>query len=193
MGIKANNKQALFGVSGLPDNKGNGNKAENYAAFIDNELYAFIKKRAGVRKFNSVVIGGSETGGLSAFDIAWNHADKIDKVGVFSGAFQYTNTSVKNPAYADSTSKLFLNQIKSSRKKPRLQYWFYGDYADETSIQHKDSIQINYTKDLIEIIKSKKVCPPGDIVYFEHREGKQDHKTWSKVFPDFLIWAFATK
>ena len=78
-----------YGVAGYPDYQNNGTAAEKYAAFIDDELYPFIKKRAGVRKFNSITIAGCSLGGLSAFDIAWDHADKIDKVGVFSGSFWY--------------------------------------------------------------------------------------------------------
>ena len=49
---------------------------------------------------------------------------------------------------------------------------------------------VDDTKDLIEIIKTKNVCPPDDIVYKESTEGKHDYESWSKVFPEFLIWAF---
>ena len=87
VGIIAGDSNKEYGVSEMPDYMKRGNKADKYAAFIDNELYAFAKKKAGVRKFKSVVIAGCSLGGLSAFDIAWNHADKIDKVGVFSGSF----------------------------------------------------------------------------------------------------------
>jgi predicted alpha/beta superfamily hydrolase len=190
VGIKADNRNNIYGVSGYPDYQGRGTKASKYAEFIDNELYAFIKKRAGVRKFNSVAIAGNSLGGLSAFDIAWNHADKIDKVGVFSGAFHYRITSIENPDYSDNTDRILLNQIKSSRKRPHLKYWFYGDDPEETGMRYKASININHTKDLITLIQNKNVCPPGDIVYNESKEGKQNYESWSKEFPYFLQWAF---
>lgn len=189
VGIHAFKRNEIYGVAEHPDYQGRGSKAAQYADFIDNELYAFVKKRAGVRKFKSVTFVGNGLGGLSAFDIAWNHADKIDKVGVFAGTFNYRNKTVESPDYADDTDRILLNQIRSSRKKPHLKYWFYGDSPEEDGIRYKDSISINNTKDLAEIIKSKNVCPPGDIVVIESGKGKQDYENWSKVFPDFLIWA----
>lgn len=189
VGIHAANRDKIYGVAGYPDYLGRGSKADQYADFIDNELYAFVKKRAGVRKFKSVIIAGNTLGGLSAFDIAWNHADKMDKVGVFAGSFTYRNKSVESPDYADNTDRILFNQIKASRKKPHLQYWFYGDSPEEDGMRYRDSITVNNTKDLAELIKNKNVCPAGDIVVTESGKGKQDYENWSKVFPDFLIWA----
>ena len=93
--ITAGDRMKEFGVSEQPDFINRGDKADNYAAFIDDELYAFTKKKAGVRKFKTVVLAGCSLGGLSAFDIAWNHADKIDKVGVFSGSFWWRDKDDK--------------------------------------------------------------------------------------------------
>ena len=84
-----------------------------------------------------------------------------------------------------------LNYIKSSRKKPHLKYWFYAGDKEENGDRDKDGVidVIDDTKDLIELIKSKNVCPPVDIVYKESAEGKHDYESWSKVLPDFLMWA----
>ncbi|MGH2647921.1 MAG: alpha/beta hydrolase, partial [Ginsengibacter sp.] len=81
--INAFDRMQEYGVAGYPDYNNNGASAEKYAAFIDDELIPFVKKNSGVRKFNSITIAGCSLGGLSAFDIAWDHADKIDKAGVF--------------------------------------------------------------------------------------------------------------
>jgi enterochelin esterase-like enzyme len=180
-----------YGVAGFPDYQNNGSNADKYAAFIDDELYDFIKKKAGVRKFNSVVIAGSSLGGLSAFDIAWNHADKIDKVGVFSGSFWWRDKDANAKDYSDENNRIMLKEIRSSRKKPHLKYWFYAGTKEEEGDRDKDEIidVIDDTKDLIEIIKNKNVCPSSDIIYKEIAGGKHDYSDWSKVFPDFLIWA----
>ena len=190
--IKATNRDDIYGVAGYPDYQNRGSKADKYAAFIDDELYAFIKKKAGVRKFNSVVMAGSSLGGLSAFDIAWNHADKIDKVGVFSGSFWWRDKDAAAADYSDEKNRIMLNYIKSSRKKPHLKYWFYAGAKEETGDRDKDDVidVVDDSKDLVELIKTKNVCPPGDIVYTESAEGKHDQQSWSKVIPDFLIWAF---
>ncbi|MGG9971635.1 alpha/beta hydrolase [Ferruginibacter sp. SUN002] len=190
--IHASDRTQEYGIAGFPDYKKNGSKADQYASFIDNELYDFAKKKAGVRKFKSVVIAGENLGGLSAFDIAWNHADKIDKVGVFSGTFRFSKRAftTETPDYSDASDRILLSVMKSSRKKPHLKYWFYGDDADEKGIRYQDSITINHTKDLIKIIKDKKVCPDADIVYKEAGTDQNNYIGWSKVLPDFLLWAF---
>lgn len=194
VGIKAVNRQAIYGVAGYPDYQNRGSKADKYADFVDNELYNFIKKRAGVRKFKSVVIAGCSMGGLSAFDIAWNHADKIDKVGVFSGSFWWRDKDQSAADYSDDKNRIIPAVVRSSRKKPHLKYWLYAGHKEETNDRDKDGITdaVDDTKDLIAVIQNKNVCPPGDIVFNESKEGKHDYESWSKVFPEFLQWAFKT-
>lgn len=193
VGVKAASRNDIYGAAGYPDYQNNGTKADKYAEFIDDELYAFIKKRAGVRKFNSVVIAGSSLGGLSAFDIAWNHADKIDKVGVFSGSFWWRDKDQTATDYSDEKNRIVIANTKSSRKRPHLKYWFYVGDKEETSDRDKDGVidAVDDTKDLVSVIQNKNVCPPNDITFIESAEGKHDYESWSKVFPDFLKWAFA--
>ena len=190
--IHATNREREYGVAGYPDFKNRGDKADKYAAFIDNELYAFIKKKAGIRKFRSVVMAGTSLGGLSAFDIAWNHADKIDKVGVFSGSFWWRDKDISAADYAEDKNRIMLAYIQSSRKRPHLKYWFSAGAKEEAGDRDKDGVidAVDDTRDLVELIKSKNVCPPSDIVYKESTEGTHDLPSWSKVMPDFLIWAF---
>jgi enterochelin esterase-like enzyme len=189
--INATGRMQDYGVAGYADYTNNGSSAEKYAAFIDDELYPFIKKRAGVRKFNSITIAGCSLGGLSAFDIAWDHADKIDKVGVFSGSFWYRDKDASDSNYSDDKNRIIINKIRSSRKKPHLKYWFYAGGNEETADRDKDGIidVVDDTRDLIELIKKKNVCPQQDIFYTEVKEGKHDYDSWSRVFPGFLIWA----
>ena len=190
--IHAGNRMQDYGVAGFPDFQNNGNRADKYEAFIINELYDFVKKNAGVRKFKSIVIAGCSLGGLSAFDIAWSNADKIDKVGVFSGSFWWRDKDAAAADYSDDKNRIMLGKIKSSRKRPKLKYWFYAGAKEEESDRDKDGVidVIDDTKDLVTIIKNKNVCPPTDIVYVESSEGKHDYTSWSKELPDFLTWAF---
>ncbi len=189
--IHNGDRMTEYGVAGVPDYNNNGSDAQKYSAFIDNELYPFIKKKSGVRKFASVTIAGCSLGGLSAFDIAWNHADKIDKAGIFSGSFWYRDKDASATDYSDEKDRIMLNQIRSSRKKPHLKYWFYAGGNEEEGDRDKDGVidVVDDTKDLINMIKSKKVCSPQDIVYKEMKDGKHNYTYWSNVFPEFLIWA----
>lgn len=190
--IHAGDRMQEYGVAGYPDYQQNGSRAENYAAFIDDELYPYAKKKAGVRKFKSVVIAGCSLGGLSAFDIAWDHADKIDKVGVFSGSFWWRDKDAADPSYSDSLNRIMLSKLRSSRKKPHLQYWFYAGAKEETGDRDKDGIidVVDDTKDLITVLKNKNVCPAGDIMYTQDSNGLHDYPYWRQQLPAFLLWAF---
>ncbi len=190
--VHAGDRMKEYGVAGYPDFLKRGDKADNYDAFINNELYPFAKKNATVRKFSSVVIAGCSQAGLSAFDIAWNRADKIDKVGVFSGSFWWRDKDDKAADYSDEKNRIMLNIIRSSKKKPALKYWFYTGGKEEAGDRDKDGIidVVDDTKDLITIIKSKNICLPEDIIYIEDAIAKHDYAAWSKQLPAFLIWAF---
>jgi len=177
VGINAFDRKQEYGVSGKVSSGGNGTSAEKYASFITGELLPFIKKKAALRKFNSITLAGCELGGLSAFDVAWDNADKIDKVGVFSGSFGITDNETKT---SDSSveNRILINKIRSSRKRPHLQYWFYAG-ANETSD----------TQDLIDLIEKKNVANSADINYIEDKNGSDDYESWSHEFAQFLIWA----
>jgi len=192
VGVHAGDRMKEYGVAGYPDFMSRGDKAEYYDAFINDELYPYAKKKATVRKFKSVVMAGCSLGGLSAFDIAWNHADKIDKAGVFSGSFWWRDKDDKAADYSDDKNRIIFNKLKASRKKPGLKYWFYAGEKEEEGDRDKDGVidVVDDTKDLIGLIKSKNVCLPDDITLSEDATGKHDFQWWSKQLPAFLIWAF---
>ncbi|HXS57833.1 MAG TPA: alpha/beta hydrolase-fold protein [Hanamia sp.] len=189
--IHAFDRMQEYGVAGFPDYQSNGASAEKYSNFIVNELLPFIKKQSGVRKFNSISFAGCSLGALSALDVSWDHADKIDKAGMLSGSFWFRDKDAADPNYSDDKNRIILNKIRSSRKRPHLKYWFYAGGKEETADRDKDGIidVIDDTKDLIELIRKKNVCPPQDIVYTESKEGQHNYDSWSRVFPQFLIWA----
>ena len=189
--IHALDRLNTYGVADKQDYQQHGAKAEKYAAFVDDELYPYIKKKTGIRSFKTVTIAGCSLGGLSAFDIAWNHADKIDKVGVFSGSFWWRDKDATLPDYKDSVDRIVHKMVQTSRKKPHLKYWLYAGLQEEIADRDKDGIidVVDDTKDLIKIIQAKKVCPLTDIQYTEATTGSHDYASWSKALPAFILWA----
>jgi len=193
--VEAGDRMKEYGVTDKPDYLGRGNRAGFYDAFINDELYPYAKKNSGVRKFQSVVIAGCSLGGLSAFDIAWNHPDKINKVGVFSGAFWWRDKASEDSSYSDDKNRIMLAKLKASRKKPGLQYWFYAGAAEEKGDRDKDSVIdiIDDTKDVIDFLEKRNIVLPDGLVYLESPTGIHAYSSWSEVFPSFLVWAFPAK
>lgn len=179
VGIHANEKED-YGLSDLAGSVSpRGTKAHKYNSFVTDELYPFIKKKTVIRKFRSIAICGNSLGGLSAFDIAWQNADKIDKVGIFSGDFDYAGThSVEGDPYNNA-----LESIRSSRKRPKLQYWLY--VAD-----NKDSSIINSSSAFVDILKKKNAGTDANIQFITDKNGNNDLSSWRHHFAEFLLWAF---
>jgi len=190
--VHAGDRMQEYGVADKPDYEKRGARAGYYDAFINDELYPYAKKSSGVRKFNKVAIAGSSMGGLSAFDIAWNHPDKIDKVGVMSGSFWWRDKALEDSTYSDDDNRIMYAKLKASRKRPKLEYWFYAGTAEENSDRDKDGVidVIDDTKDIIALIQHKNICPPEAIVYREGKDAAHDYVYWRNVFPEFLVWAF---
>ena len=195
IGVEAGDRFQEFGVTDKPDYQGLGSKATFYDAFINNELFPYAKKESGVRKFQSVVIAGWSLGGLSALDIAWNHPDKFNKVGIFSGSFWLRDKALEDSSYSDEKNLIMYYKLKNSRKKPDLKYWFYAGALEEKTIRLKDTIVdvIHDTKDIISLLKQKNVVAPGGVVYIESATGMHNNSSWRAVFPEFLLWAFPAK
>jgi enterochelin esterase-like enzyme len=190
--IHANNRTAEYGVAGHPDFKNRGSKAADYAEFVTNELYAYAKKMCGVQKFKTVAIAGMSQGGLSALDIAWNNASKINKAGIFSGSFWWRDKDITDSTYSNDKNRILLSTIRSSKKRPNLQYWFYAGDNEETSDRDIDGItdMVDDTRDVIQLLGTKSSVGPGDITYKEIAGGKHDYVYWSRAVPAFLVWAF---
>lgn len=183
-----------YGMANLSTTGKQGSKADKYNEFVINELYPFIKKKTAIRKFNSIAICGNSLKGISALDIAWQNADKIDKVGVFSANFNYKGTvGIKG-----ETQNAILQEISSSRKRPKLSYWFYAagtqntfQEAEGKQVTLIDSTTMKQTKALIDIIDKKNTGSKADIKFVLGKSGSNDINSWRQYFADFLLWAFS--
>lgn len=190
--VHAGERMQEYGISGKPDYEKRGTRADHYNAFIGNELYDFIKKKSGTRKFKSVAVAGWSLGGLSAFDIAWNNYSKIDKAGIFSGSFWWRDKDSKDSSYSDDKNRIVLPLIRAARRKPSTQYWFYAGAQEENSDRDKDGITdvVDDTQDMRAALISKGLVNAGNCPLVIDPQGKHDIPSWSKHFPEFLIWAF---
>ncbi len=141
---------------------------KQYNKFIDDELYPFVKKKAVIRKFNSVAVCGFMDASLSAFDVAFNDDNKFQLVGMFSPLF----------AYGDNDNASTLQIIQSLKKRPTIKLYVEDSGLDSSAIKFQ---QIMASK---QSITECKLIPQetGDVVLKK--------MPTIRNFAAFLLWAF---
>jgi enterochelin esterase-like enzyme len=194
VGISAGEERlAEYGVAGKPDFKKRGDKAAAYTAFVMKELIPYLENELPVTINGKRAFAGFSLGGLTAFDIAWNHDNYFDAVGVFSGSFWWRKKDL-NAGYTEN-DRILHELIRTTEGKPALKFWLMTGTADELADRNQNFIidSIDDTIDVIKELLKKGYQRPSDIFYFEMVGGKHDVPTWAKAMPKFLIWAFGKK
>lgn len=186
------NEQRLYeyGTAVAPNAQELGTQAAAYAQFVTQELLPRIN-----REFTTAAAPaqtgflGASLGGLSAFDIVWNHPDLFGIVGVMSGSFWWR-------AAADETrtppNELIAHAMVRAGTKRPLRAWFEAATLDETADRDQNGV-IDAIQDTVELIEELEAlgCRRGqEILYVEVKGGRHNYDTWSRVLPHFLRWAF---
>ncbi len=182
-----------YGVAGFPDYKKRGKRAERYSNFIVNELTPFLQREYGLMdEEHKNVYAGFSMGGLSALDISFHNPHLFNKVGVFSGSLWWRSKNTGKPE--DDNSRIMHQIIRESEIREGFKFWLQTGTKDEAQDRNQNGVidSIDDTKDLIQELKSIGYTDE-EIVYEEINEGKHNFETWSKIFPKFLLWAFAKK
>ncbi len=182
-----------YGTAGIPNAQGYGSRADKYERFMLEELMPSIESR--YRTLGgpaSTAVMGWSLGGLSAFDMAWTHSDRIGAVGVFSGSFWW-RTDDSSPANK-AHSRIMHRRIRETAKKPALRMWFETGLQDENSDRDSNGVidAIQDTEELIGELNRKGFHRGTDVVHLTV-EGKHDLATWKRLLPEFLTWAFPNK
>ncbi|WP_448702332.1 alpha/beta hydrolase [Mucilaginibacter sp. AW1-3] len=179
-----------YGVAHHPDYKDRGAKAGLYTDFILDELLPQLYTHTAVKAFKTIAFAGFSLGGLTALDIAWNHSDIFNKVGVFSGSLWWRSKAL-NDGYTDA-DRIMHRVIRESKNKPDLKFWLQTGTLDETADRNNNGIidSIDDTIDLIKELEAKGYTRPANVQYLEVVGGKHDMPTWAKAMPKFLTWAF---
>lgn len=190
--IHAGDRIQEYGTAARADYMNRGSKAGLYTDFVLTELLPYSRKhyRVSTDPAQSVFAGFS-LGGLSAFDIVFHHPDRFSKAGVFSGSFWWRSKSTE-AGYRDETDRIMHDLVRKGVYSPTLKFWFETGTNDETSDRNNNGIidAIDDTTDLIDELVKKGYHREKDIRYVEIPGGEHNQKTWSKIMPDFLMWAF---
>ncbi|MEZ4987058.1 MAG: alpha/beta hydrolase-fold protein [Saprospiraceae bacterium] len=187
VGLHANERRLReYGTAHQTDYAGRGDLAPSHTLFVTEELTAFLATRFPLPP--RMTIAGFSLGGLSAFDIAWRHPARFQKVGVFSGALWWRSQPF-SPQDPDG-NRIVHTYVSQAAECPPLQYWFQTGTADETDDRNQNGVidSIDDTLDLIAALHKQGV-PAEHISYSEVEEGRHEPATWAVVLPEFVRWA----
>jgi enterochelin esterase-like enzyme len=144
-------------------------KYKKFNEFVVDELLPYIKKHAVIRKFNSVAICGFQNSAISAFGIAWNNDEKIQKIGMFSPTFSMDATNNDDATY---------QLLQTSRKRPKLIIFVAANGLDSSEIKFKT------------ILDSKASITDCTLLQPNLSEAEMKTKPTMRNFAEFLVWAF---
>lgn len=190
--IHAGDRVQEYGTAAQADYMNRGSKASLYTDFVLTELLPYVQSHYRVSNSPAQsVFAGFSLGGLSAFDIVFHHPDRFSKAGVFSGSFWWRSKSTE-AGYRDETDRIMHDMVRRGTYSPTLKFWFETGTNDEISDRNNNGIidSIDDTTDLIDELVKKGYRLEKGIRYVEIMGGEHNQKTWRKIMPDFLMWAF---
>lgn len=180
-----------YGVAAQPDYKQRGGRAGAHTDFIMKELLPHLSKTYRLDAHGHAnAVAGYSLGGLSAFDLAWNHPETFARAGVFSGSFWWRSKAYEE-GYVDN-DRIMHAQIRAGKHRPGLKFWLQAGTRDETADRNRNGIidAIDDTLDIISELARKGYRPWDDVVYHQMEGGQHNPQTWAQAMPVFLEWAF---
>ncbi|MGB4873574.1 MAG: alpha/beta hydrolase-fold protein [Candidatus Promineifilaceae bacterium] len=180
-----------YGTAVAANAQGLGSLAAQYNRFVVEEVRLWVNRefRTETSAAKTAVLGAS-LGGLSAFDLAWNHPDVFGAVGVFSGSFWWRAGEAETAVPAGR--RIAHSLVRQGRHHPGFRAWLQAGTRDERSDRDNNGVidAIQDTLELMDDLRALGVANGRDLVYVEVVNGRHDYATWSQVLPDFLLWAF---
>ncbi len=180
-----------YGLSDQPDYRHRGALAAAYDHFVIDELMPFIDHRYRMLSGPShTAIMGWSLGGLSAFDLAWQHPDRFGIVGAFSASFWWRSDN--SSPQSQQASRMAHRTVRAGVKRSGLRFWFQTGARDEIADRDRNGVidSIQDTSELIDALKSIGYRYHRDVKYVEMKDGRHTQETWAQALPLFLRWAF---
>lgn len=182
------NRLHEYGTAVAINQLGLGLLAPAYTHFLVDELMPIIDGTFRTKPGAGLL--GVSLGGLSAFDIAWNHPELFAVVGIMSGSFWWRARDEEE--MIDAGERIAHSLARRATQPPPFRFFFEAGTRDEVSDRDSDGVidAIQDTKELIEALQTAG-CGADQITYVEVAGGRHDFETWARVLPVFLEWAFS--
>ncbi len=182
------NRMQEYGTAVAMNDHELGTQAAEYSQFIVDELMPEIDDLFRTRPGATIL--GVSLGGLSAFDIAWNHPERFSTVGVMSGSFWWRARD--DEERIDAGRRIAHSMVRNADRLPPLRFWFQAGTRDEVNDRDGDGVidAIQDTRELMAALQARGIAPER-MRYVEIKGGRHDYETWARALPDFLEWAFS--
>jgi enterochelin esterase-like enzyme len=180
-----------YGTAVAANAQGYGRQAAAYSQFVTAELIPAVQAQFHVSGDpGQTAVWGASLGGLSAFDIGWYHPHLIGMVGVFSGSFWWRAGEAETAVTPNR--RIAHEVVRRTAVKPPLRFWLQAATLDETADRDNNGVidAIQDSRELMAEMARLGFQEGADMVYLEVVGGRHDYETWSRLLPDFLIWAF---
>jgi enterochelin esterase-like enzyme len=191
--IHCNHERLLeYGVAAQADYKNRGSKAQLYSQFVLEELRPHIAQQYRILTDAAhTAFCGFSLGGLSAFDLVWHNEQVFSRVGAFSASFWWRQKAY-DQNYREDHDRIIHNLVRKTAQTPKIKAWIQTGTDDEQEDRNKNGIidSIDDALDLIAEMETNGLKRGHDIRYVEVKGGQHNQRTWSAIFPDFLLWAF---
>jgi enterochelin esterase-like enzyme len=123
------NRAQEYGTAVAPEARGYGKKADLYGRFLAQELMPLINNQYRTKQDPAhTAVAGMSLGGLSAFDIAWNHPDLFGIVGVFSGSFWWR--AAQDETEVPPNGLIVPQVVRQGAAQPHLRIWLEAATRD---------------------------------------------------------------
>lgn len=181
-----------YGVAGIPDYKGRGNKADRYEKFVMQEMLPALNEQFELRSAIDIAFAGFSLGALSAFDIAWNNPPTFSAVGVFSGSLWWRSKDQHDKTYVPARDRMIHNKVHNSEKREGMRFFFECGELDEGEDRNRNGVidSIDDTIDLMRELLRKGYLEGREMFYCQLPDGKHDVPSWAKAWPAFLKWKY---
>lgn len=180
-----------YGTAVAANAQGLGQEAGAYARFVTAEVVPAIRQRFRVKPGAAhTAVWGASLGGLSAFDLAWNHPDIFGMVGVMSGSFWWRAAEAETAV--PSGRRIAHSLVRRGPKRDGLRFWFEAATQDETHDRDNDGVidAIQDTLELMDELAALGYERGREMVYVQVAGGRHHYHTWAQCLPHFLRWAF---
>jgi predicted alpha/beta superfamily hydrolase len=197
-----------------------GTHAHAYSEWLANTLVPAIDARyRTLPRAEARAILGWSLGGAHALNVGWQYPEVFGRTGAFSPSFWLSSANAPDNADPDAVQRGRIAQtmIANGQYHPGSRFFFAVGDAEETDDRDGDGVidvlddardlldgwrvaaeaeprakglrQLGHTVDVDAATKPRR----ADAALYVLREGRHEQRSWARMLPAFLRWAYALR